>query len=492
MNDFSYFLNTFSEFGVVEEVWHPLVVVSGLPHVKSSELVQFESGEIGEVFSIEADSIQILVFSKNPVKVGTRLVRTGKHFSVGVGKELLGQVIDPLGHPLGESLSFKKPTEEREVDVVPPGMLKRSNISKPFLTGVSIVDMMVPIGQGQKELIIGDRKTGKTSFILTMLKNQAKMGSLAIYAAIGRKKHDIKMLQEFFIKQGIMQNIIMVASSSQDAPSLIVLTPYTAMAIAEYFRDQGINVVIVFDDLSSHAQFYREISLVAKRFPGRDSYPGDIFYFHSRLLERSGNFKHDKKGEVSITCFPIVEVVEGDITGYITTNLMGMTDGHIFFDSNAYYRGRRPAVNVSLSVTRVGRQAQVKVMRDINRELTAFLALYEKMQSFSHFGAELTESVKLILKVGDRIYKFFDQHYNQIVPPAVQLILFSMLWLKFLEEESDLEIKVYRDSLIKAYLTTESVKKLFDQIVDTQSFNALLSNVTRMKQHIILLCKTKK
>ncbi len=216
---------------------------------------------------------------------------------------------------------------------------------------------------------------------MTTIKKQVYEGVVAIYAAIAKKKSDIKKLQEFFVQEKIMSNMIIVATSSYDSPSLIYQTPYAAMSIAEYFKDNGINTLLILDDLSTHAKFYRELSLLARRFPGRDSYPGDIFYTHSRLLERAGNFKSKKYGEVSITCLPVVEIVEGDFTGYISTNLMGITDGHIYLDTNIYFQGQRPAVNIPLSVTRVGRQTLDKLSREVNKELTSLLVEYNKLQT---------------------------------------------------------------------------------------------------------------
>jgi len=347
--------------------------------------------------------------------------------------------------------------------------------------------MMVPLGKGQKELVIGDRKTGKTSFLLTTLKNQILTGGVAVYAAIGKKKADIKAVLDYFKREGLLDKIIIVATSSYDSPSLIFLTPYAGATIAEYFKDQGNDVVLVLDDLSTHAKFYREISLLSKRFPGRDSYPGDIFYTHARLLERAGNFKHPSGKNVSVTMLPVVDLVEGDFTGFIATNLMGMTDGHIFFDSNAYYQGRRPAVNISLSVTRVGRQATPKILRSINRELTAFLTLYTRMQDLSHFGAELTDAVKQVLRTGDIIYKFFEQTDNIIVPPNVQLVMFAMIWLKFFEDATVLDqIDSYRQSLIDAY-KDEKNKAVIDKVVSIETFNELLGAASQKKQELLTM-----
>ncbi len=260
------------------------------------------------------------------------------------------------------------------------------------------------------------------------------------------------------------------------------------MAIAEYFRDQGRNVVVVLDDLSTHAKFYRELSLLANKFPGRDSYPGDIFYTHARLLERSGNYKHPSGKEVSITVLPVVEIVEGDFTGYIATNLMGMTDGHIYFDSNIYYQGRRPAVNILLSVTRVGRQTQTSLVRSINRELISFFALYEKMQNLSHFGAELTDSVINVLKTGELLYTMFSQPYSLVISLNVQLVLFGMLWLKLFDNVTPSQLASYRQALVTAS-AVPSVEKLFAEVTTAETLNSMLGNIGKRREELLRLCQ---
>ncbi len=485
INSFEEQVKLMKEFGVVESIVDPIAFVVGIPGVSLNELVVFENGDYGQVFLMEKHIAHVLVFSSTPMKVGTRCTKTNKFPTIPVGQELLGKIINPLGDPFSESEQYVRPKEEREIEQRPLGIGSRSRIKEPFLTGVTIVDMMVPLGKGQKELIIGDRKTGKTTFLLTTIKNQVQKGSIAIYAAIGKKKADVKGVLEYCQREGIQNKVIIVASSSYDSPSLVFLTPYAATTIAEYFRDLGQDVVLVLDDLSAHSKFYREISLLAKRFPGRDSYPGDIFYTHARLLERAGNFKHKSGKDVSITVLPIVDIVEGDFTGFIATNLMGMTDGHIFFDSNAYYQGRRPAVNFSLSVTRVGRQATPKILRSINRELTAFLTLYQRMQDLSHFGSELTDAVKQVLRTGDLIYKFFEQTDDVIVPPPIQLIMFSMIWLKAFDDTTIMErMSGYRDNLIKAYFESDN-KAFFDSIVQAEIFNDLLSSINKNREKIL-------
>lgn len=492
-NLFNTFMGEVKEFGLVQSMNHPIAFIAGLPGAQLNELILFETGDVGQVFLIEETQVHVLVFSTSPLKVGVRATRTNKFPNVPVGKELLGKIIDPLGNPFSDEENYVRPTEFRDIEAHPLGMAARSRIKTPFLTGISIVDMMVPLGKGQKELIIGDRKTGKTSFLLTTIKNQVNNGAIAIYAAIGKKKSDIKEILDYFKSEGIEKSVVTVATSSYDSPSLIFLTPYSATTIAEHFRDQGNDVVVVFDDLSTHAKFYREIALLAKRFPGRDSYPGDIFYTHARLLERAGNFKHKEKGEVSITMLPVADIIEGDFTGYIATNLMGMTDGHIFFDSNAYSQGRRPAVNIPLSVTRVGRQSSAKILRSINRELTAFLALYQRMQDLSHFGAELTDAVKQVLRTGDVVYKFFEQTNDVIVPLGVQTTMFSMLWLKMFDDAVILDqLAQYRDNLIKAYYNPngkpsgfKSNKEFFDKTLEAEKFNDLLGTISKYKDYLL-------
>lgn len=488
MYNFENLLSESGEYGVAIEVRPPLVVLSGLAHSHIGEIIVFETGDVGEVFMLERDQVQVQVFSTQPIKVGTRATRTGKTISVPVGDEMLGKIINPLGENKSDSQTYTRPIEEHEIDISAPGIPQRAKIDKPFFTGTAVIDMMVPLGCGQKELVIGDRKTGKTSFLLSTIKNQIEQhNTIAIYAAVSKQKSDIKKIQDFFDKEGLTDNTVIVAAEADDSPSLIYLTPYSAMTIGEYFLHKGHNVLVVLDDLSTHAKFYREVSLLANRFPGRDSYPGDIFYTHARLLERAGNFKF-KDGSRSLTVLPVAEIVEGDFTGYIATNLMGMTDGHIYFDSNVYYNGVRPAVNIPLSVTRVGRQAQNELTRSINRELTAFLALYDKMQHLSHFGAELSDTVKQVLTTGEVVHAFFEQSYKVVVTLEVQIILFSMLWLRLFEKAGKDDIAQYRDALSKAYKNPSNKQLLDNFLQNSKTFNELLGQIAKYKDQLLTMC----
>jgi F-type H+-transporting ATPase subunit alpha len=336
MQDYNHYLKQFGEYAEVTEITYPIVKATGLPGVKIKEIVMFETGEMGQVYDLSSDSIRIILFAPIAVKVGTKVSRTDSQLQIPVRKDLFGKVLNPFGTPVISRINEKTAADQYlPVDISPLSIDARVKITKPLITGTAIVDIVIPIGKGQRELVLGDRKTGKSTFVLSTINNQIANGAVAIYAAIGSKKSDIKSLEEFMNADPLRkQNMIMVATSAYDSPGLIFLTPYTAMTLAEYYRDQGRDVLIIMDDLLTHAKFYREFALLAESFPGRDSYPGDVFHIHAKLLERAGNFKHPEKGDVSITCLPIAETQDADLTGYIISNLMSITDGHLFFDNN--------------------------------------------------------------------------------------------------------------------------------------------------------------
>ncbi len=486
MDQFNQLLRQTGEYGIVYQVSHPIIFIEGLPTVKTQEVIMFENGQKAEVFSINRGKIEARSFSQEPITVGTKVTKTGQLLSIPVGDELFGHTIDPLGEPLDPAAEFIRPKTLRPLDANPVGIAGRAGLDSSMVTGTTLIDLMIPLGRGQRELVIGDRKTGKTSFILTAVKNQVHEGIICIYAAIAKKKSDIKRLQEFFVAEKIMDKIVIVATSSYSSPSIIYQTPYAAMAIAEYYRDLGKDTLIVFDDLSTHAKFYRELSLLARRFPGRDSYPGDIFYIHSKLLERAGMFTHPTKGKVAISCFPVMEIVEGDLTGYVSTNVMGITDGHIYFDSNIYAQGNRPAVNIPLSVTRVGRQVSNKLTRDINKNLTIFLSKYEKMLNLSHFGQELNEETKKDLRTGDLINEFFKQPYQLTIPLTVQSVILSLILQGVVDSKESLATA--KKSLLQAF-THEQYKKAFDQLADVSELKPFNENVILNKDAFLELIK---
>jgi len=475
MEDFAYYLDKLGEIGFVEQVFHSLVYASGLPHVHPNEVVIFESGEIGLVMSMTKNYVEILLLSEAKIRAGTQVARTGELLKLSIGEGILGRSLDPLGRCLTNPSPLKK-VESRAIDVGPASIMAREQVKDPLETGVALVDLVVPLGKGQRELIIGDRKTGKTQFLLQTIMSQAKRGIICIYAVIGQRHFDFKKLEEFFATKGISKNTVIVATSSSDPSGLIFLTPYSAITIAEYFRDKGADVLLVMDDMTTHAAYYREISLLARRFPGRSSYPGDIFYVHSKIMERAGKFK---KG--SITALPVATTVLGDLSGYLQTNLMAMTDGHIFFDIDLYNRGRRPAVNPFLSVTRVGHAAQTPLQRDISRELTSFLVVHERMGQYMHFGAEVSENVRKILVLGEKIISFFNQPADSIMTANLNAILLAGLWAGVWKDAEVDVMKREMEQITLSYGVDEAFRTKLDKTLST--FDKFSDLVTYLKQN---------
>ncbi len=468
-------LNKTQEEGTVEKIIDSLIYIEGLPNARVFEEILTEEGARGFVFSVDRDHIICLLTSSHKPKKGSKVVRTDELVKVRLGAGLLGHVIDPYGNSLDRSNPISNAKDSRILDADVPTIKDRAVIDRSLHTGVTVVDMMVPLGKGQRELVIGERGTGKNWFVNSVVKTQAQDGVICIYCAIGKKKSAIESNLKILNTSVGAKNIISLVTYANDSLGLTYLAPYAAMTIAEYFKDQGKDVLVVYDDLGMHAKVYREISLLSKRFPGRNSYPSDIFFTHSKLLERSGNFKH-KDTSVSITCLPIVESVGGDISGYVQTNLMSMTDGHIFFDIDLYNQGVRPAINYFLSVTRVGRQTQTAIRYKINRELTAILSLYEKTKSFIHFGAEISEGVRLNLRLGEKLNQFFDQTGDVIVPNNIQILVFSLIWSQRWDSYDKDQVQNELKRVIYIYETDSAFKKIVDSMVsDAEDLNSFLN-----------------
>lgn len=486
MKNFQYYLTTTEEVGFVEACNHAIVYANGLPQAKLMEIVMFETGELGVVLSLNRDQVEILLFSKYAVKAGTRITRTGRTQEMPVGLELLGHTVNPFGKPLAEDNNFMLPKESRPIDIDPTGINTRQRITAPFETGVTMVDILVPLGKGQRQLVIGDRKTGKTSFLYQTILKQAKLGTICIYAAIGKKQTDIKKVEHFFQKSGIAEKTVIVASGSEDPAGIIYLAPYAAMTLAEYFRDEGHDVLVVLDDLFTHAKFYREIMLIGRRFPGRNAYPADIFYTHARLLERAGNFLLQNGTEHSITCLPVVESVEGDIAGFIQTNLMSMTDGHLYFDNDMFGRGRRPAINSFLSVSRVGRQTQTPLRLSLHRELVSFLSLHQRLESFSHFSAEAGAGVKRTMEVAERIFAFFTQNASDVKALDLQLIIFSLLWMDYWQDIAVMQRDIAQINQVYAS-SIEAQALVKDIVTRSPNLNDMLLDVKKHQTELLTI-----
>ncbi len=413
---------TSEEGGVVVSSADGIVEVEGMDRAVYGEIVTFENGAKGMVESVEPGRLGIMLFDgAESVGVGTMVTRSGKRAGIPVGEGFLGRVIDPLGEPI----DGKGPVEAvgyNPIEKQAPGILERQSVDTPLHTGILAIDSMFPIGRGQRELIIGDRQTGKTSIATDAILNQKDTGVLCIYVAIGQKASSIARVAEDLKKHGAMSYTTIVAATASDSAPLQYIAPYAGTALAEYFMAQGKSVLIVYDDLSKHAVAYRAISLLLRRSPGREAYPGDVFYLHSRLLERSCRMRDDLGGG-SITALPIVETQAGDVSAYIPTNVISITDGQIFLESALFNAGNRPAVNVGLSVSRVGGAAQTKAMKKANANLRIELAQYKDMESFAQFSSDLDAETRHQLEHGKALTEMLKQPLYQPKTDAEQVVI---------------------------------------------------------------------
>ena len=416
---------TSEEGGVVIASADGIVQVEGMDRAVYGEIVTFENGAKGMVESVEPGRLGIMLFDgAESVGVGTLVTRSGKRAGIPVGEKFLGRVIDPLGEPI----DGKGPIEAEgynPIEKQAPGILERQSVDTPLHTGILAIDSMFPIGRGQRELIIGDRQTGKTSIATDAILNQKDTGVLCIYVAIGQKASSIARVAEDLKKHGAMSYTTIVAATASDSAPLQYIAPYAGTALAEYFMDKGKSVLIVYDDLSKHAVAYRAISLLLRRSPGREAYPGDVFYLHSRLLERSCRMRDDLGGG-SITALPIVETQAGDVSAYIPTNVISITDGQIFLESALFNAGNRPAVNVGLSVSRVGGAAQTKAMKKANANLRIELAQYKEMESFAQFSSDLDAETRRQLEHGKALMEMLKQPLCQPKSDAEQVVILTL------------------------------------------------------------------
>ena len=414
------------EIGEVSFIGDGIARVIGLTNVMAGELVEFENGAYGMAQNLEKNDVGVIIFGGyENIHEGEPVKRTGRILDVPVGDELIGRVVDALGRPI-DGLGAIETTKKRPVENEAPGVMQRQSVKQSLPTGLKVVDALVPIGKGQRELIIGDRKTGKTSIAVDAILNQKGKNTLCIYVAIGQKESTVKALVETLKRYGAMEYTTVVsASASQPAPMLYI-APYAGTAMGEEWMYQGRDVLIVYDDLSKQAAAYREISLLLRRPPGREAYPGDVFYLHSRLLERAAKLS-DELGAGSLTALPIIETQAGDISAYIPTNVISITDGQIFLESDLFYSGVRPGLSAGLSVSRVGGSAQIKAMKKVSGTLRIDLASYRELEAFTQFGSDLDAATQQKLNRGKRTVEVLKQDVHQPLPIEYQVsILFAL------------------------------------------------------------------
>ncbi len=405
-----------SEVGQVLSVGDGIARVYGLDNVQSGEMVAFENGIKGMALNLEVDNVGIVIFgSDREIKEGDTVRRTGAIVEVPVGKGLLGRVVDGLGNPIDGKGPIEA-TERRRVDVKAPGIIPRKSVHEPMATGLKAIDALIPVGRGQRELIIGDRQTGKSAIILDTILNQKPAFDAndeskklyCIYVAIGQKRSTVAQFAKTLEERGALEYSIIVAATASEPAPLQFLAPFSGCAMGEYFRDNGMHAVIAYDDLSKQAVAYRQMSLLLRRPPGREAYPGDVFYLHSRLLERAAKM-NDANGNGSLTALPVIETQANDVSAYIPTNVISITDGQIFLETDLFYQGIRPAVNVGLSVSRVGSAAQIKAMKQVAGKIKGELAQYREMASFAQFGSDLDQATQRLLNRGSKLTELLKQ-----------------------------------------------------------------------------------
>ncbi|MHA1571336.1 MAG: F0F1 ATP synthase subunit alpha [Alphaproteobacteria bacterium] len=418
-----------AEVGQVLSVGDGVARVYGLDNVQAGEMVEFPGGIQGMALNLEIDNVGIVIFgSDRDIKEGDTVKRTGRIVEVPVGKGLLGRVVDALGNPIDGKGAIES-AEQRLVEVKAPGIMPRQSVSEPMQTGLKALDALVPIGRGQRELIIGDRQTGKTAVALDTIINQKSVNDstdeskklYCIYVAIGQKRSTVAQVVKTLADEGALDYTIVVAATASEPAPLQFLAPYTACAIGEYFRDNGMHAVIIYDDLSKQATAYRQMSLLLRRPPGREAYPGDVFYIHSRLLERAAKMNDDHGGG-SLTALPVIETQANDVSAYIPTNVISITDGQIFLETDLFYKGVRPAINVGLSVSRVGSAAQTKAMKQVAGSIKLELAQYREMESFAQFASDLDAVTQRLLARGARLTELLKQPQYQPMPMEEQVI----------------------------------------------------------------------
>ena len=454
-----------NETGTILMVGDGIARASGLVNCMAGELLEFEDGNFGMAQNLEENSVSIVIFgSDENIGEGQTVKRTGKVVSVPVGEAMIGRVVNALGQPIDGAGPIDT-KEFRPVETKAPGICERRSVYQPLQTGIKAIDSMIPIGRGQRELIIGDRQTGKTTIATDTIINQKGKDVLCIYVAIGQKRSTVASLVENLTRNGAMDYTIVVAATASESSPMQYIAPYAGCAMGEYFMNQGKDVLIIYDDLSKHAVAYRALSLLIRRPPGREAYPGDVFYLHSRLLERAA--KHDDEhGGSSLTALPIIETQAGDVSAYIPTNVISITDGQIFLETELFHSGIMPAVNPGISVSRVGGDAQIKAMKKVAGTLKLIYSQYRELQSFAQFGSDLDADTKARLEQGARIVEVLKQSQNAPVPVEKQVAILYAVTKGILEKVKVEDVNAYEAGLY-TYLDADAAGLEVMQLIST-------------------------
>ena len=465
-----------SEIGQVLSVGDGIARVYGLDSVEAGEMVKFSGDLKGMALNLEEDNVGVVIFGDDTnIKEGDTVKRTGEIVQVPVGKELLGRVVDSLGNPI-DGKGHINTADSRRVDVKAPGIIPRQSVYEPMQTGLKAIDSLIPIGRGQRELIIGDRQTGKTAIAIDTILNQKQVNEseneneklYCIYVAIGQKRSSVAQIVKTLEENGAMEYSIVVSSTASEPAPLQYLAPFTGCTMGEYFRDTAMHALVVYDDLSKQAVAYRQMSLLLRRPPGREAYPGDVFYLHSRLLERAAKLNDDNGGG-SLTALPIIETQANDLSAYIPTNVISITDGQIFLETDLFYQGIRPAVNIGLSVSRVGSSAQMKAMKQVAGSIKGELAQYRELAAFAQFGSDLDASTQKLLARGERFTELLKQKQFSPIPTEEQVVLIYAGVNGFMDEIDVNQIGAFEDGLLD--LIRKDYSHVLDDIRTSKSLN---------------------
>lgn len=460
---------TVSEVGTVIQVSDGIARVYGLENAMSGELLEFQNGVSGLALNLEESNVGVVILGPySEIKEGDQVKRTGRIMEVPVGEALLGRVVNPLGQPL----DGKGPIEAaafRPVESNAPGVIDRKSVHEPLQTGIKAIDAMVPIGRGQRELIIGDRQTGKTTVAIDTILNQKGSGVKCIYVAIGQKQSTVAQVVETLRRHGALEYTIIVTASASEPAPLQYIAPYAGCAMGEYFMFKGEHALIIYDDLSKQAAAYRELSLLLRRPPGREAYPGDVFYLHSRLLERAAKL-NDELGGGSLTALPFIETQASDVSAYIPTNVISITDGQIFLESDLFYAGQRPAINVGISVSRVGSSAQIKAMKKVAGGMKLDLAQYRELQAFSQFGSDLDKSTLARLNRGSKLMEILKQGVNQPLSVEQQVVSLYTAVKGYLDDIEVVDVRRFEKEFL-AFIESNK-PEILKSITDTKDLTA--------------------
>ena len=458
-----------TETGYVIEVGDGIARIHGLANCMAGELIELHGGVMSMALNLETDFVSVVILGDDAeIKEGSAAKRTGKIVSVPVGDELIGRVVDALGNPIDGKGAINT-SEHRNVEAAASGIIERKSVSVPLQTGIKAIDSMIPIGRGQRELIIGDRQTGKTAIAIDTIINQKNTDVVCIYVAIGQKRSTVASIVDMLEKAGAMDYTIVVSATASEAPALQYIAPYAGCAMGEYFMYKGKDALIIYDDLSKHAVAYRALSLLLRRSPGREAYPGDVFYLHSRLLERAARLSDDLGGG-SLTALPIIETQAGDVSAYIPTNVISITDGQIFLETEMFHSGIIPAVNPGISVSRVGGSAQIKAMKKVAGSLKLAYSQYRELQAFAQFGSDLDADTKMRLAKGERIVEVLKQGRNAPVRVELQVAIIYAVINDMIEDIPVEKIRAYEKHLFE-YIENNA-HDIIDEIEKTGDLRA--------------------